>query len=209
MDFSCRWNVYALDHHASGFYLVCRGSCPLAFQETPMSTSHDAQPMTEEESAEFAAQVFDVARKGDAEMLQRLLEKGLPPNLRNHKGDTLLMLASYHGHLEATRVLLEAHADPEIRNDNGQSPIAGAAFKGELPIVKVLVEHGAQVEGSSGDGRTALMMAAMFNRVTIVDYLLSKGADPQARDARGINALGAAQAMGALETAAQLEKITH
>ena len=58
--------------------------------------------------------------------------KGLPPNLRNHKGDTLLMLAAYHGHVETVKVLLENQADPEIRNDNGQSPIAGAAFKGDL-----------------------------------------------------------------------------
>ncbi|MBX8592804.1 ankyrin repeat domain-containing protein, partial [Pseudomonas cichorii] len=57
------------------------------------------------------------------------------------------------------------------------------------------------------DGRTALMMAAMFNRSEIVDYLIGKGANPHARDAKGVNALAAAQAMGATETAAQLSKL--
>ena len=47
-------------------------------------------------------------------MLGRLLASGLPANLRNHKGDTLLMLASYHGHLDAVRVLLEHGADDYI-----------------------------------------------------------------------------------------------
>ena len=83
-------------------------------------------------------------------MLAALLSKGLPPNLRNHKGDTLLMLASYHGHVDAVKVLLEHKADPEIRNDNGQSPIQGAAFKGDLVMVQALVEGGAQVEGVPG-----------------------------------------------------------
>ncbi len=129
--------------------------------------SDQPRQMTEEEAAEFAEQVFDVARKGDAAMLAALLSKGLPANLRNHKGDTLLMLASYHGHADAVRVLLEYQADPEIRNANGQSPIAGAAFKGDLAMVKLLIEGGAQVEGASADGRTALMMAAMFNRTAI------------------------------------------
>ena len=60
--------------------------------------------MNDDEAAAFAEEVFDRARKGDADMLGRLLEKGLPVNLRNGNGDTLLMLASYHGHLEAVRV---------------------------------------------------------------------------------------------------------
>ena len=98
--------------------------------------------MTPEEAADFAEQVFNKAREGDAAMLAALLSKGLPPNLRNHKGDTLLMLASYHGHVEAVKVLLEHKADPEIRNDNGQSPIQGAAFKGDLAMVQTLVEGG-------------------------------------------------------------------
>lgn len=163
--------------------------------------------VTDEQAAEFAEQVFDVARQGDAVTLGRLLEQGFPVNLRNHKGDTLLMLASYHGHQEAVRVLLSHRADPQIHNDNGQMPIAGAAFKGDLEMVRLLVEGGASVDGASTDGRTALMMAAMFNRTAIVEYLLAQGADPHARDARGINALGAAQAMGATETAAQLASL--
>ena len=72
--------------------------------------------MTEDEAAEFAEQVFDVARRGDAAMLAALLAKGLPVNLRNHNGDTLLMLSAYHGHAEAVKVLLEFKADPQIAN---------------------------------------------------------------------------------------------
>jgi ankyrin repeat protein len=173
--------------------------------ELPMSDT--SRQMTPQEAAEFAEQVFNVARQGDAAMMAALLNKGLPPNLRNHKGDTLLMLAAYHGHVDTVKVLLEHKADPEIRNDNGQSPIAGAAFKGDLAVVTALVEGGAQVEGASFDGRTALMMAAMFNRVQIVDYLISQGADPKARDANGSSALDAARTMGAADTTAQLEKL--
>ncbi|MNJ81846.1 hypothetical protein D3C77_808680 [compost metagenome] len=51
------------------------------------------------------------------------------------------------------------------------------------------------------------MMAAMFNRSAIVEYLLSNGADAQRQDAKGVTALGAAQAMGAADTAAQLQAL--
>ena len=77
-----------------------------------------------------------------------------------------------------------------------------------LPIrVMVLVEQGVEPDAAAADGRTALMMAAMFNRTAIVDYLLEQGADPRRRDGRGIDALGAAQAMGATDTSAQLQAL--
>jgi uncharacterized protein len=152
----------------------------------------------------FASEVFDVARRGDAAMLDALLSKGLPPNLRNDKGDSLVMLASYHGHAEAVRVLLGHKADPDLRNDNGQSPIAGAAFKGFRDVIETLLDHGADVEGASPDGRTALMIAAMFNRVEIVELLIARGANPDARDASGFSARDAAERMGAPDTAARL-----
>ncbi len=80
-------------------------------------------------------------------MLAAVIEKGVPPNLRNDKGDSLVMLASYHGHVDAVRVLLERGADRNLRNDNGQTPIAGAAFKGFDAVIETLLAHGANVEG--------------------------------------------------------------
>ncbi|UFH50866.1 ankyrin repeat domain-containing protein [Pseudomonas sp. KNUC1026] len=163
--------------------------------------------MTEEESLAFAQQVLEVARHGDAVMLERLLGKGLPANLKDHKGDSLLMLASYHGHAQATEVLMRYGADPMMANDRGQLPIAGAAFKGDLAVMRALVEGGAPVDGTGADGRTALMMAAMFDRVEMIDYLLTQGADLQARDAQGIDAAGAASAMGAQRARQHLQAL--
>jgi ankyrin repeat protein len=159
------------------------------------------------ELLELAQQVFDLARRGDAAMLAAVIEKGVPPNLRNDKGDSLVMLASYHGHADAVRTLLERGADPDLRNDNGQTPIAGAAFKGFDSVIETLLAHGANVEGASPDGRTALMIAAMFNRTAIVDLLIAHGADPQARDANGVTALDAAARMGAGDAQARLKDL--
>ncbi|WP_321798706.1 ankyrin repeat domain-containing protein [Caballeronia sp. J97] len=169
----------------------------------PPTQSHDGP---DDDMIAFASEVFDVARRGDASMLDALLNKGLPPNLRNDKGDSLVMLASYHGHADAVRVLLEHGADANLRNDNGQTPIAGAAFKGFRDVIETLLAHGADVEGASPDGRTALMIAAMFNRVEIVDLLIARGADPEARDAGGFRARDAAEKMGAPDTTARLAK---
>jgi uncharacterized protein len=161
------------------------------------------------ETLEFVQQVFLSVRVGNAEKIGTLLDMGLPPNLRNQRGDSLLMLASYHGHLDVARLLLEHGADPEIRNDLGQSPIAGAAYKGDLAMVTLLLDFGADVEGASPDGKTALMMAAMFNRTAIVDLLVSRGANITARDASGVSIVDAAKITGAVDTAAQVSRMLH
>ena len=153
------------------------------------------RPHPDEETIAFAGRVFDLARGGGADQMRALLAQGLPPNLRNDKGDTLLMLAAYHLRTETVRVLLEGGADPEVANDRGQTPLAAACFKGGEAIVRLLLEHGARIEGHGGDGRTALMMAAMFNRTGLVRLLLEHGASREARDARGMTALDAARAI--------------
>ena len=141
----------------------------------------------DEETLAFAAKVFAAAREGDVETLGPLLDAGLPADLSNDKGDTLLMLASYHGHEALTERLLKAGADPAIANDRGQTPLAGAAFKGETAIARLLLDHGAPVE----DGGPGL--------------LIERGADPAKPGPDGSTALGAAKAMGAKKAAAFLE----
>jgi len=172
--------------------------------------SDDATPPgLDEDTIAFAGRVFQYARGGYARELGELLAMGLPPNLRNDKGDTLLMLASYHGHEPIVRALLDHGASPEIANDRGQTPLAGAAFKGDAAVARLLLERGADVNGCGEGGRTALMVAAMFNRVEIVELLLAHGADPKARDARGLTAQDSAEIMGAADTPAQLARATR
>jgi len=139
--------------------------------------------VTDEQVMEVARMAFQHARSGNAVALAAILDAGLPPNLCNERGDTLLMLASYHGHADATRVLLEHKADPERTNDRGQTPLAGCAFKGDVAMARLLLEHGTRVDGAGPDGKTALMFAAMFDRVEVMEELLSRGAAPGRTDA--------------------------
>lgn len=158
----------------------------------------------DDEALAFAARVFQLARDGDPMELRDLLAQGLPPDLRNDKGDSLLMLAAYNGNEGAVRALLEHKADPDLGNDKGQVPLAGVAFKGELGIAELLLDAGAAVDGPPGTDRTPLMTAAMFDKVEIVEALLEKGADPNRKDGGGVSALDLARSMGAERTAALL-----
>lgn len=163
-------------------------------------------PVFDEDTIAFAGRMFDYARSGQGEELAQVLAMGLPPNLRNDKGDTLVMLASYHGHADAVRRLLAAGADPSIANDRGQTPLAGACFKGDADVVRALLDGAAAVDGHGGDGRTPLMTAAMFNRMEIVELLLDRGADPSLCDARGMTAEDLAKHLNAPDTSERLAR---
>jgi ankyrin repeat protein len=172
--------------------------------DTSPKSETTPKPELDADTLAFAARVFQYARMGHAEELAELFGQGLPANLRNDKGDSLLMLAAYNVQAEATRVILEAGGDPELANDRGQTPLAGAAFKGDRDIASLLLAHGAAVDGTGTGSRTALMTAAMFNRTEMVALLLAHGADPDMRDGAGQTAAALADSMGAADTPAQL-----
>lgn len=174
---------------------------------------HSAQagaPEMDDETYEVMQQLFQLVRSGDAERLKGLFERGFnAPNVRDGKGNSLLMLASYNGQLEMTRVLLEHGGDPQLANDMGQIPLAGAAFKGDAQMARLLIEHGADVNARMPDGKTPLMFAAMFNRVEIINLLLERGADASLQANDGSTAQSMAQAMGAEDARIHLEKLSE
>jgi ankyrin repeat protein len=170
----------------------------------PMAATGTGKEM-DAETLDFLRQIFNLVRDGDTERLAGLVQRGMPVNFRNEKGDSLIMLATYHGHLETSRLLLENGADANVANDQGQTPLAGVAYKGYEEIAKLLLQHGASVEGNSPDGKTPFMMAAMFNRVAIMALLAAHGARQDTVDSRGMTAMSLAGTMGAKDALAWLE----
>lgn len=85
---------------------------------------------------------FDHAREGRADVLQALVDAGLPVDLTNEKGDTLLILAAYRGHLDAVNTLLAAGADPDRINGRGQTALSAATFTQDESIVRALLAAG-------------------------------------------------------------------
>ena len=149
---------------------------------------------------------LEAARSGNTIALRQLLDRGVPVNARNEKGDSLLMLASYHGHALSAELLLARGANPELANDRGQTPLQGVAYKGDLALIRVLLDGRARIDGGGPDGKTPLMFAAMFNRVEVVKLLLARGADPARQDVAGSTAASLAGAMGAHQTHALLTR---
>ena len=105
--------------------------------DRPWDDSVDNPP--DPQLAEIAHACFDFARAGDTTRLRAYVEQGVPANLTDATGNTLLMLSAYHGHPGTVSALVALGADPDRTNDRGQSPLAGAIFKGADDVVRVLL----------------------------------------------------------------------
>src|ERR1700712_5247844 len=103
--------------------------------------------------------MFDLARSGDTAELVGNVMAGLPANLTNDKGDTLLILAAYHDHADTVTALLQQGADPNRVNDRGQSALSAAVFRQNPETVEALLDAGA--DPNSGTP-SAIATAAFF-----------------------------------------------
>lgn len=109
---------------------------------------------------ELAHRLLDLARSGDVALLA-YIDAGVPVGLTGPDGDTLLMLAAYHGHAGLVTGLVERGADPDAANDRGQTPLAGAVFKGEPDVIDALRDAGADPDLGTP---TARETARVFER---------------------------------------------
>jgi ankyrin repeat protein len=130
--------------------------------------SGDAPGAPDEETLALAHALFDAARAGDNTLLERYLSAGAPATMTNAAGDSLLMLAAYHGHAGTVRLILAHGGEANTANDRGQTPLAGAVFKGYTDVAQVLVEAGADPDAGTPSARAA---AQMFERKDILVLL--------------------------------------
>ncbi|MEW2544678.1 ankyrin repeat domain-containing protein [Streptomyces sp. NPDC047002] len=144
---------------------------PTAPHPSAPAAARATAPAYEDGVVALAGTLFGLARAGDDALLARYLAAGAPPNLTNTGGDTLLMLAAYHGHADTVALLLRHRADPDRVNDRGQSPLGAAVFKDEPEIVGLLLDAGADPGLGSPSARG---LAEFFGR----DAFLRRFAGP-------------------------------
>lgn len=67
--------------------------------------------------------IFRFARHGRLEEIERLLEKGVPIDVRDMYGNTLLIIACQNGNKRVAKAVLRRGADINCRNFKGNTPL--------------------------------------------------------------------------------------
>jgi ankyrin repeat protein len=122
----------------------------------------------DERLTEIAHFVFDLARAGEDERLAAYLDGGVPVDLTDASGNTLVMLAAYNGQPSTVKLLANRGADVNRVNDRGQTPIAGAVFKAEAEVVRTLLAAGADPHAGTPN---AIDTARMFQQMALLAEL--------------------------------------
>ena len=89
----------------------------------------------EDEAVALAHRLLDLARAGSTEALAAYVDAGVSVNLTDPAGNTLVMLAAYHGHPSTVAALVAAGADASA---GSPSALATAQFFNQPDLVALL-----------------------------------------------------------------------
>ncbi len=177
------------------------------------------------------------AFKGDLEVLELLLSKGVPTDCRDKRNKwTPLHYAAAHGHSRLVAPLIKAGADPNaisgpdcntplhiavamvyppgyFASHQGETDFIGSqadlqkVLQGHPETASELLKHGADPNKPSGQGRLPLHLVAEIGDIACAEILIERGADLNARGAQQSTALHWAAAKGCEELSKLL--LTH
>ena len=120
--------------------------------------------------------------KGDLEKITKITSEneGLI-DARLKKEETLLTLASYHGHYDIAEYLVNKGANVHLRNDWNNNALINAAMQGHIKIAKLLLKNDAKINARGNSGRTALHYAVRNKQPEVVKLLVENECflDPQ------------------------------
>ncbi len=129
--------------------------------------------------------LHDLAARGDAAAVDKLLRSGAHVDPRDQNGRTPLMIAATSPHAEAQllRLLLQHGADPNavVASDKSESVLALAVAEADFEKIQMLVEAGANV-GFIDPAGYSILLRALYRQLRenencdVLDYLISQGA---------------------------------
>lgn len=112
------------------------------------------------------------------DVVEILLDSGLPVNVPNHRGFSPLLTSIRRQNVPFVQVLISKGANVnQTSQPSGLFPLYRAAQCNNLDLVDYLLNNGAEVNAKISSGRTALHAACFWGNDKIISSLISKGAD--------------------------------
>lgn len=123
-----------------------------------------------------------VARSGNVEKVEKLLEHGASTFLKDLHGLLPLHVASIHGHAKIVQLLLNKGCDVNVSSDAKLTPLHCAAQNGKSEVVRLLLQNGASLDPQNCYSQTPLMLAVCESHEEVVRLLVEAGSDLFVRD---------------------------
>ncbi|XP_046554887.1 ankyrin repeat and protein kinase domain-containing protein 1-like [Haliotis rubra] len=118
--------------------------------------------------------LYPAVQRGDAEVVEFLVERGLSIRDRDKHGDTYLhaVFVRYSDHDEVVKFLFKANVDADLCNSEGNTPLHLALDSGLWRLFEdnmmTLIDRTSKMNQRNHEGKTPLHLAAYFDNVTFL-----------------------------------------
>ncbi len=151
-----------------------------------MKNKHLPNIITPVENINF---MFEAIAKNQMDSFRSLYHLVKNPNIKNSKGDTILIFSILTQRYEAVAFLLANGANPNLKNKLGYTPLNVAIEMSDYVAVELLTQMGADINLVDNFGVNYLMQATRVGYFPIVDFLVEKGIDVTKTDNNGFSAI--------------------
>lgn len=141
---------------------------------------------------EYANFMFESVASNRMDDFRSLFKVIRDPDIKNTKGDTVLIFAILMQKYEAITFLLANGANPNLPNKLGYTPLNVAIEMGDYISVELLLALGGDINYVDDFGENYLMQATRVGYYPVVDLLIEKGINVNKLDLAGFSAIDVA-----------------
>ncbi|XP_071115556.1 uncharacterized protein [Haliotis cracherodii] len=139
--------------------------------------------------------LYPAVQRGDVEVVEFLVERGLSLRDRDNDGNTYLheVFLRYNDHDKVVKFLFKANVDADLCNHQGRTALHLALDSGLWPLFEdhmmTLIDSTSKINQRDFEGKTPLHLAAYSGNTKLLKRLLDKGADKAIKDSEGCKAI--------------------
>lgn len=203
----------ALNAGANPNLVLADGSLPLAWAVDAQDISlvrlllaRGAKPDYKASESESFSPLVVACTRGDATIVNALLDAGAKVNYTTASGISPLALCAGNSSFPVVKRLLESGAQIDAADETGQTPLMWAAAKGQVETIQLLLAQGADVNRKTQAGFTPLFFAIKSGNPQAPLAMLDGGGDAAYRAPDGTSAVQLAMYQQQFEFAALLIK---
>ena len=119
--------------------------------------------------------ILDAVQSGDIATVKKFLDEGVPVDLTDEEGWSLLHHAAAVGQVDVINLLREKGCHVDLIDNEGRTPLHYAATNGDTETIRLLIAMGSNVNFVDNEGNTPLKWSVMCEEKAAIEELTKHG----------------------------------
>ena len=119
--------------------------------------------------------ILDAVQSGDIATVKKFLNEGVPVDLTDEEGWSLLHHAAAVGQVDVINLLHEKRCHVDLMDNEGRTPLHYAATNGDIETIRILTAMDSNVNSVDNEGNTPLKWSVMCEQNAAMEELTRHG----------------------------------